>query len=152
MFENPANRENIKVKCESQQKPITPVPSIIEPVSWKTTVGGEETTLVLPFACARYRANVRVVDFRPAKLERFAAWRQSTESDVLSDWSSGSDSDSDDDLHGTLKRYAGAKIWEWRFALLLEDADPKSKEPKGRFWAVVDNTEAQLLTGLDACE
>lgn len=143
---------NDLIKCESQQQPITPVPSIIEPVPWKTTVEGEETTLTLPFACAMYRANVRVVNFRPAKLEKFAVWRQSTESDVLSDWSSGSDSDSDDDLHGTLGRYEGVKIWEWRFALLLEDANPKPKGPKDRFWAVVDNIEAQLLTGLDACD
>lgn len=117
---------------------------------------GEEVTLTLPFACAKYRVNVRVVDFRPRKLENFARQRRSTESDVLSDCSSDSSSGSDDDEDpGSPVLHAGRKtktIWEWRFALQLEDADPKSKGEKDRFWAVVDNIEAQQLTGLDACE
>ncbi|RYC59325.1 hypothetical protein CHU98_g6897 [Xylaria longipes] len=133
-----------------QEQPLTPLPSIIEPVSWNTTVESEEVTLTLPFACAKYRTNVRVVDFRPRKLEDFATWRKSTESDVLSDCSYDSDTESDDD-HGSLVRHSGKKIWEWRFALQLEDGDPKSKE-KDRFWAVVDNVEAQQLTGMDACD
>ncbi|KAI0550763.1 hypothetical protein F4679DRAFT_191691 [Xylaria curta] len=143
---------NDLVKCESQEQPLTPVPSIIEPVSWKTIVESEAVTLTLPFACAKYRANVRVVDFRPRKLEDFAAWRKSTEYDVLSDYScdSGSESDDDDD-HGLRDQHSGKKIWEWRFALQLEDGDPKSKE-KDRFWAVIDNIEAQQLTGMDACD
>ncbi|KAI1754597.1 hypothetical protein F4782DRAFT_493135 [Xylaria castorea] len=141
---------NDLIKCESQEQPLTPLPSIIEPVSWKTTVEREEVTLTLPFACAKYRTNVRVVDFRPRKLENFATWRKSTEYDVLSDYSCDSDSESDDD-HGSAARHPGKKIWEWRFALQLEDGDPKSKE-KDRFWAVIDNIEAQQLTGMDACD
>ncbi|GAP84120.2 putative telomere-binding alpha subunit central domain-containing protein [Rosellinia necatrix] len=140
------------IKCESQEQPITPVPFIIAPVLWETTVQGEDVTVTLPFACAKYRTNVRVVDFHPRKLENFATWRKSTESDVLSDYSSDSDSGSDDAPDGTLARYSGRKIWEWRFALQLEDADPKAKGTKDRFWVVVDNIEAQQLTGLDACD
>ncbi|KAI1126076.1 hypothetical protein F5Y10DRAFT_245811, partial [Nemania abortiva] len=143
---------NHLVKCESEEQPITPLPSIIEPIQWKTTVDGEDVTLMLPFACAKYRTNVRVVDFRPHKLEDFATWRKSTESDVLSDYSSDSSSASGDDGCGSLHRYSGKKIWEWRFALQLEDADPKSRAKKDKFWAVVDNIEAQQLTGLDACD
>ncbi|KAJ2988758.1 hypothetical protein NUW58_g3810 [Xylaria curta] len=142
---------NKLIKCESQEQPLTPLPFIIEPVSWKTTVEGKKVTLTLPFACAKYRTNVRVVDFRPRKLENFATWRKSTESDVLSDYSSDSDSGSEDEDPGFAIRYTGKKMWEWRFALQLEDADPKSKE-KSRLWAVVDNVEAQQLTGMDACD
>lgn len=143
---------NDLIKCESEEQPVTPLPSIIEPVSWKTTVEGEEVALVLPFVCAKYRTNVRVVDFRPRKLENFATWRRSTESDILSDYSSDSNSESGDDDGVSTVRYSGEKIWEWRFALQLEDADPKLKGKKDRFWAVVDNIEAQQLTGLDACD
>ncbi|KAI0119887.1 hypothetical protein GGR51DRAFT_495490 [Nemania sp. FL0031] len=143
---------NSLVKCESWEQPVTPLPSIIEPVQWKTTVEGEDVTLVLPFACAKYRTIVRVVDFRPRKLENFATWRKSTESDVLSDYSSDSSSSSGDDNHASLDRYSGKKIWEWRYALQLEDVNPKSKGTKDRFWVVVDNIEAQQLTGLDACD
>ncbi|KAI1117203.1 hypothetical protein F5Y14DRAFT_403526 [Nemania sp. NC0429] len=147
---------NDLVKCESQEQPVTPVSLILEPVFWKTTVQGEEVILTLPFACAKYRVNVRVVDFRPRKLQDFATWRQSTESDVLSDYSgdssSGSDDDDNNEGRGSAVLNSGNKIWEWRFALQLEDADPKSKTEKDRFWAVVDNIEAQQLVGLDACD
>lgn len=143
------------VKCESPEQPVTPVSLTIEPASWKTTVQGEEVTLTLPFTCAKYRVNVRVVDFRPRNLENFATWRQSTESDVLGDYSGDSSSGSDDGGdggHGPPVQYSGKGVWEWRFALQLEDADPKSKVEKHRFWAVVDNIEAQQLVSLDACE
>lgn len=114
-------------------------------------VEDEEVTLTLPFTCAKYRTNVRVVDFRPHKLENFVTWRRSTEFDVLSDYSCDSDSESDGDDNGSLVQHSENKIWEWRFALELEDGDPKSKE-KDRFWVVVDNIEAQQLTGMDACK
>jgi hypothetical protein len=140
------------VKCESQEQPVTPVSSILEPVYYKTTVEGQEATLTFPFTCAKYRANVRVVDFRPRKIEDFATWRKSTESDVLSDYSSDSDSGSDDLNRELQDGDTGDEIWEWRFALQLEGVDPKSKGEKERFWAVVDNIEAQQLTGLDACK
>ncbi|TGJ86002.1 hypothetical protein E0Z10_g2748 [Xylaria hypoxylon] len=139
------------IKCESEGQPVTPVPSIAEPVLYKTTVEGEEVTLTLPFVCAKYRTNVRVVDFHPRELESFATWRKSTESDVLSDYSSDSDSGSDGD-DSSLVRSSGNKIWEWRFTLQLEDADPNLKGEKDRFWVVVDNIEAQQLTGLDASD
>lgn len=153
------------VKCESDDQPVTPVSAIVEPMSWKTTVEGQQVMLELPFVCAKYRANVRVVDFRPRRLENFAAWRRVTEYDALSDYSgsSGSDSDSaesgaESDLSDASdggadrpKTRRGQKTWEWRFALLLEGIDDKGK-PDGRLWAVVDNNEAQQLFNLDACE
>ncbi|KAI1283637.1 hypothetical protein F5Y07DRAFT_350185 [Xylaria sp. FL0933] len=142
---------NDLIKCESKEQPITPVPSIVKPVLWNTALEGEEVTLTLPFACAKYRTNVRVVDFHPYTLENFATSRRSSESDVISDCSSDSDSESDDE-HSSLHPYPGEKIWEWRFALQLEDADLNSKGERYKFWVVVDNIEAQQLTGLDACD
>lgn len=118
---------------------------MLEPVYYKI----EEATLKLPFTCAKYRTEVRVVDFRPRKLEDFALWRQNMESDVLSDYSSDSD---DNDNYNTQGGNSEKGIWEWRFALQLEGADSKSKGEKERLWVVVDNIEAQQLTGLDASE
>ncbi|KAI0896036.1 hypothetical protein F4806DRAFT_466041 [Annulohypoxylon nitens] len=141
---------NELIKCENTDQPISAVSSIIEPIPYKTTVEGQEVALTLPFTCAKYRANVRAVDYRPSILADFSTWRKSLEYDVLSDHSGDSDSESDED--GTLNRYTGRKIWEWRFSLLLEDADPKRKGENDRFWVVVDNTEAQLLLGLDASD
>ncbi|KAI0157664.1 hypothetical protein GGR57DRAFT_51832 [Xylariaceae sp. FL1272] len=139
------------VKYESLEQPATPVSSITKPIPYKTSVDGKEVTLTLPFCCAKYRANVRVVDFRPKKLENFATWRKSTEIDLLSDTSSGeSDTESEDEDHSTLDRFSGKKIWEWRFALQLEEAEPKERDGSERVWVVVDNKEGQQLTALDA--
>ncbi|KAI1655599.1 hypothetical protein F4813DRAFT_366624 [Daldinia decipiens] len=142
---------NELIKCENMDQPIFPVSSIIKPVPWTTTVDGQETTLTLPFTCAKYRANVRVIDFRPRKLEDFATWRKNTEFDMLSDHSGASDSESDED-QSTLDRYRGDKVWEWRFSLLLEEANPKKKGEDNSLWVVVDNTEAQMLINLDAVD
>ncbi|KAI0848578.1 hypothetical protein F5Y00DRAFT_82890 [Daldinia vernicosa] len=142
---------NELIKCENMDQQVFPVSSMLEPVSWTTTVNDQETTLTLPFTCAKYRANVRVLDFRPRKLEDFATWRKNTEFDVLSDYSGASDSESDEE-QGTLDRYRGDKVWEWRFSLLLEEANPKKRGDNDSLWVVVDNTEAQMLVNLDAVD
>ncbi|KAI1101966.1 hypothetical protein F4804DRAFT_282428 [Jackrogersella minutella] len=142
---------NELIRCENNDQPIFAISSIVEPVPWTTTVDGQEVTLTLPFTCAKYRANVRVVDFRPPNLADFTTWQKSNEYDMLSDHGGNSDSESDDDK-GTLDRYTGEKSWEWRFALLLEEANPKNKGDCNRLWAVVDNTAAQLLLNLDALD
>ncbi|OTA99635.1 hypothetical protein M426DRAFT_324951 [Hypoxylon sp. CI-4A] len=146
---------NESIRCENSDQPVSAVSSILEPIPWKTTVKGEEVTLTLPFTCAKYRANVRVVDFLPRKLEQFTTWRKGTEYDCLSDNEGASDSESDGDdgdNQTTLDRYTGEKIWEWRFALLLEEADPKNKGEDNRIWALVDTQAAQLLLSRDASD
>ncbi|KAI1377199.1 hypothetical protein F4677DRAFT_415595 [Hypoxylon crocopeplum] len=142
---------NELVKCESDDQPIFAVSFIVKPIPWTTTVEGQEVTLTLPFTCAKYRAHVRVVDFRPSKLVDFATWRKSAEYDLLSDCSGASDSELNEE-QGTLDKYTGEKIWEWQFALLLEEANPKHKGEDDRFWAVVDNNEAQQLLNVDALD
>ncbi|KAI8966165.1 hypothetical protein F5Y11DRAFT_310633 [Daldinia sp. FL1419] len=142
---------NESIKSEHTDQPVVPIPSMLKPIPWTTTVDGQEVTLTLPFSCVKYRANVRVVDFRPRRLEDFAAWRKSTEYDMLSDHSGGSNSESEEE-QGTLDRYRGEKIWEWRFSLLLEEADPKKRGEDDSVWVVVDNTEGEMLTGLDAVD
>ena len=166
------SNQSSTVRCESENQYVTPISTMIEPVPWTTKVEGEEVTLNLPFICAKYRANVRVVDFRPRRLEDFATWRKKTEFDVLSDYSGGGgggesdsgvaeESDGDDEVGpsagGNLDAYRGQKAWEWRFALLLEGVDSKGgmlgdDGDVSALWAVVDNNEAQQLLNLDACE
>ncbi|KAI0166968.1 hypothetical protein GGR52DRAFT_584823 [Hypoxylon sp. FL1284] len=142
------------IKCENSDKPIDSIPFILEPwPPWLTTVGKEQASITLPFNCVQHRANVRVVDFRPSKLEDFATWRRSTELDCLSDWSSDSDSETDEeDDDADVSGRAASKVWEWQFALLLEEADPKEKGKNDALWAIVDNEQAQLLTDIDATD
>ncbi|KAL1840211.1 hypothetical protein VTJ49DRAFT_694 [Mycothermus thermophilus] len=156
---------NEHITCETHKTPFASITSILNPPIHPTT--GRP----LPFACAKHRVRVRVVDFFPHNLEDFACPRTLTEWDQLSDNEDFSDSaslssSSSSDNAAARARAQGAKtVWEWRFALLLEDADPSvakaittTAEPSpaatrpDRLWVLVDNIEAQCLTGLDATD
>lgn len=98
-----------------------------------------------PYHFARYKANVRVVDYYPHKLEDFAVGYRPNDMDILSDYSG----DEDTDLEENMRTFRsgkgfGNKKWEWRFALELEDA-----ESEDRLWVVVNNHDAQFLLGLE---
>jgi protection of telomeres protein 1 len=101
-----------------------------------------------PFTLSKYRANVRVVDYFPHKIEDFAVGRRASEFDMLSDYSGGEDTDPEEDML-IFKSGKGFKknVWEWRFALKVEDAE--TKNPKDRIWLMVDNQAAQGLLGLE---
>lgn len=130
---------NDQIKCEHTEKTPVPLSTILEPVRY-------DTTFELPFICANYRAQARVVDFHPASLQDFAASRTTHEYDMLSD---NEDADSSASSQPT-----GNLIWEWRFALKLEEVSPtptKGKKPASA-WVIVDNLQGQLLTDLDALD
>lgn len=95
------------------------------------------------------------MDFHPSSLEDFAVSRRRTDNDCLSDNSADDidpDSDSDGDQHGP-RRSGRNRVWEWRFALKLEEVQPplakKDKAP-ATVWVHVGNPQAQLLTDIDA--
>ncbi|KXJ93066.1 hypothetical protein Micbo1qcDRAFT_232697 [Microdochium bolleyi] len=148
-------RLNQSIKCESIDRPATRLATILDPVSRVVDIdkNGESTAVALPFVNSKHRIIVRVVDFAPRKLQDFSRWRQKTEYDILSEHS-GTDTDSEDDTgRDTLESYRGEKIWEWRFALQLEEfsLDEESEEPR-KVWVLVDNIEGQQLTNLNACD
>jgi hypothetical protein len=137
---------NPAIVCESADRRVTHLSSILEQQFHQTTIEGQQIQLPLPFICANYCVNARVVDFRPQRLEDFARSRARTDFRYLNNDSSDENlSDSgEDDSDDT-----GRQIWEWRFLLQLEDVAPKAKE-RQRVWVVVNNAEAQCLTDLDA--
>ncbi|OIW29718.1 hypothetical protein CONLIGDRAFT_631796 [Coniochaeta ligniaria NRRL 30616] len=147
---------NPLIVCETPPEPaFSQVASIVEQQYQQTTIDGNQIMLPLPFVCAKYCANVRVVDFHPTRLEHFARPRKVNAFDILSDNSgseatSSSEEEDDDDDDDTI-RVGHETVWEWRFALQLEEASPKAEEPK-RVWVLVNNMEAQCLTGLDAAD
>jgi protection-of-telomeres protein 1 len=101
-----------------------------------------------PFTLSKYRSIVRVVDYFPHKIEDFAVGRRASEFDMLSDYSGGEDTDPGEDMRIFKSGKGFAKhVWEWRFALQVEDAS--SKDSKERLWLVVDNHAAQALLGLE---
>ncbi|KAJ2906613.1 uncharacterized protein MKZ38_000868 [Zalerion maritima] len=159
---------NPHIRCEHSTEPLTPIPDIIEPFVYKTTIDGEAERIPLPFMNANYRTVGRVVDFWPNNIRKFATWRLKRDTDILSD--DDDDDDDEDDSHDasdgdilddqratqeTLGQYRGQGVWEWRFSLQLEDTYPsKSKgwEKKKRFWVIVDNYSAQLLLSMNAVD
>ena len=102
------------------------------------------------------RATVRVVDFFPSKLEDFCQARKKQDLDDLSDYSgsdcsdaSGSEDDFDnsDDDYG--RSQSSTKVWEWRFALLVEDASLSSSS-KEKMEVLVFGKDAEFLLKLTA--
>lgn len=130
---------NGHIKCEHADKKPVSLSSILEPVRY-------DITFELPFTCAKYRTQARVVDFHPASLQDFAVSRKTTEFSCLSD---NGNSDSSDSSERT-----GKTFWEWRFALKLEEVSSTSTNGKkpASAWVLVDNLEGQLLTDLDALD
>jgi protection-of-telomeres protein 1 len=119
---------------------------ILKPLALTRNEEGQQTPS--SFTCAKYRANVRVVDFFPHKVEDFAVGRRPSEYDILSDYSGGEDTDREEDIRVFKSGRGFAKnIWEWRFVLQVEDAS--SKESKERLWLMVDNHAAQGLLNLE---
>jgi len=126
---------------------LSSIASILQPRHWTTEINGQEVQIPVPFVCAKYQAVVRVVDYFPPNIEDFTSPRRRTDFDVLSD-------NSDDSSSNSSRAGSDAetgRIWEWRFALRLEDTSGTS-QPKQRLWVLVNNAEAQCLTDLDATD
>jgi hypothetical protein len=146
---------NDQVTCEAHDTPYSTIESILEPPLYETTINNQTAALAMPFTCAKHKTQARVVDFFPPSLEDFACGRKHTEFDMLSDNEDDDDSaSSSSDDEGTRN---ASHVWEWRFALQLEDSAPPGTDTKeagsrSRLWVFVDNLEAQCLTGLDATD
>ncbi|KAM7199214.1 hypothetical protein V8F20_005816 [Naviculisporaceae sp. PSN 640] len=143
---------NGQIACEEQSKPPSTIESMLEMPTYRITVDGLPVDAVVPFSCSKFRGRVRVVDFHPRNLKDFARRRFTSQWDVLSDQSENDESSDDEE---SLMERGYKPVWEWRFALELQDALPRKgsdgEKPKS-LWVIVDNSEGQYLTGLDACD
>ncbi|OBU00080.2 hypothetical protein VE01_01814 [Pseudogymnoascus verrucosus] len=141
---------NTAVRCHKQTSPAIPLALILNnrrrvPAS---TAGGNET--YAPFVNANYRANLRVTDFFPHKLEDFSVGRKPNEFDCLSDFDPTSDEEDDintvgKDISDFVLRDNDHLQWSWRFALQVEDASPSESPTKERVWVLIDNESGQFL-------
>lgn len=163
---------NELIVSEHQDKAIVPLSKILEPVYYTAFIANQEVKLELPFTCAMYRTNVRVVDFHPALLKDFAVGRDSTEYDFLDDNDEDSDASTTTATSSSSPplpsfspcHYHDARrnfVWQWRFALKLEEVSTptttagtrtKTKSAPAQTWVIVDNPAAQLLLNLDATD
>ncbi|KAL8999833.1 MAG: hypothetical protein Q9169_001373 [Polycauliona sp. 2 TL-2023] len=156
--------------------PEIPTRSLTSVLSREELTTPEGLTTILPFHNVKSRAAVRVVDFYPRNIADFAVRKKAaSEYDVLSDYEGDSDSSSDEDVEklppdtddedNVKKDDRDAQSdanddgdeekseWEWRFALILEDASAPSnpKTPNERMTLYVGGADAEFLLKIDAC-
>ncbi|KAL8761303.1 MAG: hypothetical protein Q9184_002572 [Pyrenodesmia sp. 2 TL-2023] len=164
---------NKNIRANKPNIPTRPLTSILS-LSTHALTTPKGTPYTLPFQNIKSRALVRIVDFFPPDIADFAVRRKDkSEFDVLSECSGESssseddrrrlpdDTDSDDDDETNQQHddddgnTEGTQKWQWRFALVLEDASsPKSitaTQPAERLTAYVTDTDAVFLLKLDAC-
>jgi len=102
-----------------------------------------------PFDVRNYKANIRVVGYFPPKIEDFAVGRRPSDYDMLSDDSGGDDTDPEVNMQSYRSgKGFPMKVWEWRFALQIVDANDKAY--RDRTWLIVNNHDAQMLLDMDA--
>lgn len=95
----------------------------------------------LPFQCVKYRSTVRVVDYFPPNIADFSV-------PYIPDWSPAYSSDDEDEI---TSETPGIR-WQWRFCLLVEDAQILPGQPRERMKLFVSGSDAEFLLKLDASE
>lgn len=153
------NDLNKNIHCSDHTKPTRPLSSILSLDTHQNT-SPAGNTYTLPFLNINSRATVRVVDFLPSNLADFSVPSgRPSEYTFLSDYEP-SDSDSDSDSNTPTPPITNSEAeepihsppsqsWEWRFALILEDASPSSST-RDRLTAYVAAHDAEFLLKLDA--
>lgn len=139
------------VRCNHPDKTPVHLREILKDIS-RISVPASALEITLPFKNVKYRANVRVVNYWPHKLEDFAVGRRASEFDVLSDFSGGESTDNEEEMRQFRrgKGFGGDKTWQWRFALQVANAGKKVTDPKECMWLIVENEPAQMLLNMDA--
>ncbi|RDA94451.1 hypothetical protein CP533_2214 [Ophiocordyceps camponoti-saundersi (nom. inval.)] len=138
---------NKQVKCENTNKAASSLSEIMQPVFYETTIDDQLVKLQLPFVNANYRTIVRVINFEPPQLERFARSRTRSDTDLLPDIDPGFDSNSEQDEEDS------NTVWEWCFSFELEEViDNDGQQPPKTMWVLVDNHAGQCLLNLDAAD
>jgi protection of telomeres protein 1 len=118
---------------------------------------------IAPFQNCKYKSKVRVVGFLPHRVEDFAVRVRMNQYGALSDGGSAvsdassegsdvemTDADKDD---GTDGEHDADTRWEWRFALVIEDANPKPLAAKNQTSSMNGHEQQRLVlvvSGMDA--
>lgn len=140
------------VKCAQDKRSAVRLSAVLDRQNHRLKLddGREHITA---FTNAKYRTNVRVLDYWPHDLTLFCVGRKQEDYDMLSDYSGGESTDNEENMKNFRegKGFGGAKKWEWRFSLLVTDAMPSSSEwaPQA-VWVTIDNSSGITLFNLEA--
>lgn len=110
-------------------------------------------TYTLPFQNINSRATVRVIDFFPPNLVDFAVRRRKASEYAILSEDDCSESGSDQQINDPDDRSEAEDAqWEWRFALVLEDAICSREQNKATLEVYVTGQDAECLLKLEAEE
>ncbi|KAL5347839.1 hypothetical protein ACLOAV_007249 [Pseudogymnoascus australis] len=146
---------NTAVRCHKQSTPGIPLAFLLKNRRTVSPSADNGNQIYAPFVNANYRANLRVTDFFPHRLEDFSVGRKPNEFDCLSDYDPTSDEEDEvntvgKDIIDFVLRGNDTLQWSWRFALQVEDANPSESAEKERIWILVDNESGQFLLSENA--
>ncbi|ESZ94872.1 hypothetical protein SBOR_4748 [Sclerotinia borealis F-4128] len=137
--------DNVILHPPRHEKAVVPLSTILQrkPLSSDPKYEG----IFLPFENKHYKVNVRVVDYYPPNIIDFAVGSKISEFDMLPDYSGDEDVGPEEDMQSYRegKGFVPRK-WEWRFALVVEDANPDA--PRDRVTLIVGNYDAQTLLNI----
>ncbi|KAI9667385.1 MAG: hypothetical protein M1821_000200 [Bathelium mastoideum] len=138
------NEENRNVRCSNGSVNLSTIDEIISgSFLYDKTSSGIEYRL--PFINAKYRSQIRVVDFHPHDLKDFT---RTPDNLVYNDVEQSEGKDADPPEEGM-----ETKKWEWAFVLLVEDGkQTRIAYPKAQLKLLVAGSDADYLLKLDATD
>jgi protection of telomeres protein 1 len=137
---------NTHVRCRKVEVPFKSIDEIMDPeILRRKTPSGND--FYLPFQNCCYHSKVRVVDFLPNDIAKFACPYRTSDYDILSDYEESEGSNIDGDKSGDVE-------WEWRFYLFVEDATSPATpgQPKMRMPLLVANEDGEFLLDMEASD
>lgn len=159
-----SNIPNPQIRTNATSAVSIPLHIILSPAPrTQTTLSGHKWTA--PFVNARYKTLIRAIDFFPDDLTQLTRWvrrnqyaglddENSDMSDVDSDASALLGSDNNDESANERDGGDGDKKWEFRFALIVEEANPKAQKAEQRqtMQLIVSGSDAEYLLDEEACD
>ncbi|KAE8555389.1 hypothetical protein EYB25_000084 [Talaromyces marneffei] len=135
---NKSNRPNPYIQAKDPARGCRKISEILPNESHNISLP-DNIQYRLPFQCVKYRSTVRVVDYFPPNIADFSV-------PYIPEYSSVYSSDNEDDI---TPETPGVR-WEWRFCLLVEDAQILPGQPREQIKLFVSGSDAEFLLKLDA--
>ena len=156
---------NENVQCEERayrHRTIAEIRDMSPSMEFTATTDSEEFDRLTSYA------TVRIIDFKPGKLEDFAKAREMTEEEQQEAEEANSSDSETKELDTASQRSANSQynnstqvrrqVWEWKFYLLLEDASASATgseekaDSNNQLIACISNADAEYLLNMKALD
>ena len=147
---------NENVACEKHDEAnVMPITEILDPaiLQRKTSAGN---TFQLPFQNAKYKVEIRCMDFFPPNLEDFSVPCRQSQYDALDEAEDDGDTPipSDSDSLSRSDKEGEDVQWKWRFLLQVQDKKhlPNKTKNHESMELLVADEDGDFLLDMDACD